>query len=272
VDPACSASVGPGPPFLSPRFVARAPGGDWWVADRSVPGVYAIVRVDPADGSRTIVSGCTSEACGTVVGAGPPIGRLFGIVREPGDTIAVADGQAVYRVDPATGDRTIVSGCTDVGCGSVVGSGPSFGEPVDLLVEPAGTLLVSYRIENVPFGAIRRVDPVSGARTLVSGCQNEACTSQRGTGPVFVGAFGLDFDADGDLVASDADARSVLRVDPVSGNRTVLSGCVGAGCPSAVGEGTAFAEPLDVVVIPEPDGTLGGAAALALLGLRCRRG
>ena len=264
-DAGCTSSVGSGAPFLEPRFVALARDGAVLVADRTTAGVYAIVRVDPASGARSVLSGCTDATCTTVVGAGPAIGRLFGIAVEADDSILVADGLAVFRIDPATGNRTLLSGCPDAACAAPVGAGPAFGEPVDLAVERGGSILVTYQIEGSPFGALRRIDPTSGARTLVSGCQDVGCTTVRGAGPRFVDAFGVALDRDGSVLVTDAELDALLRVDPASGDRTLLSGCADAPCSSALGAGPGFAEPLDIAVVPEPAGA--GSDLLALLAL-----
>ena len=267
-DAACTALRGAGPAFLGPRFVARGPDGAWLVADRSAPGTWAIVSVDPASGNRAVVSGCANSSCTSVVGSGPAIGRLFGLAVEAPSFLVVADGQAVHRIDLATGNRAILSGCADPSCTSVVGSGPPFGEPVDVVVEADGGLLVSYRREGAAFGAIRRVDPATGARTLVSGCEDLACTAQRGAGPGFVDLFGLAASANGTLYASDSVRDAVLRVDVATGDRVLLSGCGDDGCTVAAGAGPRLGEPVDLLVVPEPGRGLGGAGAFgALAGL-----
>ena len=72
---------------------------------------------------------------------------------------------AVFRVDPVSGDRTIVSG-------GDTGSGPAFGTTIGISVEADGSLVVT------DFGEVLRVDPVSGDRTIVS-------DSSTGSGPAF---------------------------------------------------------------------------------------
>lgn len=265
-DAACTVTLGSGPPFLGPRFVARGPAGDWLVADRAVPGVAAIVRVDPAGGARTVLSGCADASCSTQVGGGPPFGRLFGLALEPAGTLVVADGQAVLRVDLGTGSRTIVSGCSDAACSGVVGAGPAFGEPVDLVVEPGGGLLVSYRLEGGEFGALRRVDPVTGDRTLVSGCETDGCAGLRGAGPAFADLFGLAAGPAGAIFASDSVLDAVLRVDLATGDRTLLSGCADPSCTAAAGAGPFLGEAVDLVAVPAPGAGPGGLLALGVLG------
>jgi DNA-binding beta-propeller fold protein YncE len=270
----CSTTVGQGEAFLGPRFVALSSEGEILVADRSNPGLYAIVRVDPASGDRTTVSGCTDPACNTVRGSGPAIGRLFGIALAPtpGGRIFVTDGLAVYAIEPRTGDRVRLSGCADPACTVPIGAGPVFGEPADLTVAPDASLLVSYRVEGSLFGSIRRIDPATGERVLVSGCESLACATVRGAGPRFADPFGVAFDHEGRLLVADSRLDALLRVDLLTGDRTLLSGCADPSCQSARGDGPRLAQPLDLVVVPEPDtGVFVLAAWLVGAGIRARR-
>jgi hypothetical protein len=85
----------------------------------------SIVRIDRTTGDRTVVSGPTR-------GAGPQIvrnsNRDIGLVYSNGMIYASWSGGArYYRIDPATGDREIFSGCTASGypCQDpLIGSGP----------------------------------------------------------------------------------------------------------------------------------------------------
>jgi len=115
---------------------------------------------------------------------------------------------AVFRVDPVTGDRTILS---DVN----TGSGPGFGNPIGIAVEAAGSLVVVDFV----LGAVFRVDPVTGNRTILS----DAST---GSGPGFGSPIHIAVEADGSLVVVDFVLGAVFRVDPVTGDRTVID------CPS----------------------------------------
>jgi hypothetical protein len=270
-DANCATQIGAGPAFLQPRFVAVAAGGGFVVADRTVAGTYAIVYVDPATGNRTVMSGCLDAGCGAVVGSGPAIGRLFGIALEADGHIVAADGLAVFRIDPATGNRTLLSGCPEATCATPIGDGPAFGQPVDIAVEPGGTLVVSYQIEDSVFGALRRIDPVTGERTLVSGCIDLACSSVRGTGPSFSNPFGIARDRDGTLLVADGVLEAILRVDPVTGERTLVSGCTDASCSSARGSGGEFGQATDLAVVPEPAAWANALAAAVALVVTPRR-
>jgi hypothetical protein len=260
-----------GPSYLAPRLVAIEKVRRILVSERSLRGTYAVVRVDPASGDRTVVSGCADPDCVQVVGAGPPIGRLFGIALDTENEILVVDGQALYRIDAVSGDRVLLSGCADGGCGSSVGAGPAFGEPTDVAVAASGAIFVSYQIEGAVFGALREIDTASDARALVSGCEDVACNTVRGAGPRFANPFGIGFDLDGSLLVADLELDAVLRVDLASGDRMLVSGCADPSCSSAVGAGPGFGESIDVAVIPEPALTLAAIGAVTSLAALARR-
>ncbi len=93
------------------------------------------------------------------------------------------------------------------------GSGPGLESPLGIAVEADGSLVVADR----GLGAVVRVDPVSGDRTILS-------DARTGTGPGFQALRGLAVEADGNLVVVDFELAAVVRVDPVSGDRTILSG------------------------------------------------
>jgi len=126
-------------------------------------------------------------------------------VEASGDLVVTDAGlSAVVRVDPVTGDRTIVS---DAG----TGAGPALNYPPGIAVEASGDLVV---IES-SLNAVLRVDPVTGDRTIVS----DAGT---GAGPAFLSPVGIAVVATGDLVVTDPTLNVVLRVDPITGDRTVF--------------------------------------------------
>jgi sugar lactone lactonase YvrE len=163
----------------------------------------AVVRVNPITGNRDLVSG-----------RGRGIGRSFrcveGIAVEPRGTLIVTSRDdpdpglhAVVRVEPVSGNRTIVSNDT-------TGSGPPFEFPQDIAAEASGTLVVTDQ----GLRAVVRVEPVSGNRTIVS-------SDTTGTGPPFVSPTGIAVEADGALVVTDSVL--VVRVDPTTGDRTIVS-------------------------------------------------
>jgi hypothetical protein len=128
----------------------------------------------------------------------------MGIAFEPAGTLVAVDELlgGVLRVDPVSGDRTIVSG-------GPIGAGP----PVDCASgsarESSGTIVLAACTQG-----IIRVDPATGDRTVVS----DAST---GGGPLFEVAADVAVEPSGTLVV--ADGATVKRVHPVTGDRTVLS-------------------------------------------------
>jgi hypothetical protein len=70
--------------------------------------------------------------------------NVVSIAVEPRRTLAVVDAvrKAVARVDPSSGDRTLVSGCVDLACRNIIGSGPQLRSPEGIAVEITGTLVL----------------------------------------------------------------------------------------------------------------------------------
>jgi hypothetical protein len=76
---------------------------------------------------------------------------------EASGTLVVSDREQVLRVDPVSGDRTVVSG---IG----IGRGPLLNSLQDIAVAASGALVVV----DTWLGAVVRVDPVSGDRIVLS--------------------------------------------------------------------------------------------------------
>nr|CBH38996.1 hypothetical protein containing NHL repeats [uncultured archaeon] len=141
------------------------------------------------------------------IGSGMCFKRPVGIAVEADGQLVVTDLvlDAVIRVDPVSGNRTVVSD-------NSTGSGTCFKRPVGIAVEADGSLVVVDK----DLKAVVRVDPVNGNRTIVS----EASTDK---GPIFKEPRGIAVESNGSLVVADRGLRAVVRVDPVSGNRTIVS-------------------------------------------------
>jgi streptogramin lyase len=210
-------TLGHGPDLFVPTGIARDVDGRWFVTDRFL---RSVVRINPFTGDRTIISNATT-------GSGP-------VLQDPWDIAVEADGQllvvdaalpAVIRVDPSTGNRTIVSDAT-------TGRGPQLAGSTGIAIEADGQVLV---VERAPVNGIVRIDPHSGNRTLLSG--NDPSTGRLvGTGPALFAPSGIAVEPDGHLVVLTLGAdnrRIVMRVDPASGNRTLLSH-VSPGAPTSL--------------------------------------
>ena len=93
---------------------------------------------------------------------------------------------SLILVDPLSGNQTVISGCVDPDCSTVVGTGPLWPTltfVVNLAIEPSGQFVLVQTL----FG-IHRVDAATGDRTLVSG-SSSSCDGIPGPGPdeLFIG-------------------------------------------------------------------------------------
>jgi sugar lactone lactonase YvrE len=206
-----SSSVGTGPALSDPNGIAVAANGDLFVADFSAfDGDGGIIRIDPVTGNRTEVSS-NGHGSGPAFGFGPD-----GIAIAADGSLVVADtfGYQVLRVDPATGNRTTISS-------NSVGTGPTFDYLFGLALEPDGHILVCDEDGFDGNGGIIRIDPATGNRTTVS-------SNAVGSGPALNGPASLAVAPDGSIITGTVGADftadgAVFRVDPVSGNRTLIS-------------------------------------------------
>lgn len=127
----------------------------------------AVVRVDLMTGADTVVSNINTAAgpVDTEVGTGSDFGQPREVVIAGDGTIYVADeanssfglGESViFRVDPATGDRTVASGPD-------VGSGPEIGRPVRMVADDDGLLV----LVDANHDDLLVIDPATGDRTFL---------------------------------------------------------------------------------------------------------
>jgi glucose/arabinose dehydrogenase len=101
--------------------------------------------------------------------------RPVGVAVEADDTLLVIDSgsNALYRVDPRSGDRSVVSSADR-------GKGRPFTNPHNVTVEADGGILVF----DDGIAALLRVDPRSGDRTVVS-------SNTVGKGTIFGEVWGI---------------------------------------------------------------------------------
>jgi hypothetical protein len=185
--------------------------GDIVVTDDSFTiGRPDVVEVNPSTGARTLISGNGR-------GSGPALVMPATVAVEASGYILVTDvaagtgNQRVLQIDPATGNRIVLTG-------AVVGSGPA------VTVAAVGLENGVIYVTDVVGNQIMSVDPATGARTLVSG-------PGRGTGPAFVSPISVTSDSPDSVVVLDMDFSAgtglgrgaLIRVDLASGNRTLLS-------------------------------------------------
>ena len=196
----------------------------------------ALFRVDPVSGLRTLVSDFGDAT------QGPAGAEPSGLALEANGTVLVIDQAfgtneqgALFRVDPVSGLRTLVSDFGDAT------QGPT--GPIGLALEADGTVLVIDFIAGTNFqGALFRVDPVSGLRTLLSDF-GDATQGLAGSDP-----FGLALEANGRVLVIDANAGTnsqgaLFRVERLAGLRVEVSDFGDAG------QGDLGTNPVGVAVV-----------------------
>lgn len=228
-------SIGSSTMMSHPRRVVVDQDGSLLVTDF---GLSSVVRVDPVSGDKTTVTATPgSFPQEGWIGNGPSLTYYRGIAVERDRSIVLAELALgwLVRVDPATGNRTVFSA-------SPSQPGPELRYPLGgIAVERDNTILVP----DVGYPAILRVDPITGNRSFVSG---DIGAATLGSGPMFKGdLYDIAVLGDGSLLVTDCYPEpfspnpvdslwAVLKVNPNTGDRTILSG-------PGVGAGPAFAFP-----------------------------
>jgi len=268
-----------GPTGRAPAGVKVEASGNILVVDRSAGtgGKGALFRVDPSTGTRSLLSDFGNAALGTT-GAFPTglviesSGNILVIDRNAGTSLpacaAVGGGcGALFRVDPSTGVRTVVS---DFGNSA---QGPTGVNPVGVAIEASGNIVVIDRDAGTAgpacfglgCGALFRVNSSTGVRTIVSDFGNGAL------GTTGVRPSGITIDASGNILVTDPSAGTasysacsssgcgaLFRVDPSTGVRTVVSdfGNAAQGPLGIIPQGLAIDASGNILVIDEGAGTL----------------
>ena len=208
---------------FTPQAHAQVIPGDTLVIDddAGTGGRGALFRVNPTNGSRKIVSDFGNSAQGTL-GFSP-----FGVALDASGNILVTDLDAgtnfhgaLFRVNPATGNRALLS---DFGNSAQGTLGTLEGNPIGVALDSSGSILViDGSVGTNGGGLLFRVNPTSGFRTVVSDFGNS------GQGALGLNPRGLAIVSSGNILVIDLDAGTngrgaLFRVNPANGSRTVVS-------------------------------------------------
>ncbi len=197
-----------------PRQIARDANGDLLMT-LSGSGLPIVLRFDVRTGDLFIVSsgGSPVDPNVPIIGSGPAFLGPVGLVREPSGQLIVGDqpSATIFRVDPNSGDRAVVSGPGR-------GDGPPFtGRIKQFALDADGNLLlVVGSVSQGGEGRIFRIDPNSGDRAVVSG-------PEMGEGPRLMDPEGIVLSTLNTIFVTDIGQAAVIRVDPLSGDRTIIS-------------------------------------------------
>jgi len=243
------------PNVLGVRAGVRSAEGPLYLEAVNAAQLSTVIRFDPASGQVAGISGFVDGASASPRGSGPdfqpglsalvigPWGYLYGLRRDAGP----------MAVDIATGDRRVISQSKD----PPVGEGADLSEPLDLVVERSGSILVADR-----FAGLVRIDPASGNREtgfvfpdLIEGphrierlpdgrvlhafgagdgrlisvfdrslrVESELSGPSRGAGPELLAIGDLVVAPDGSIFVHDFTQRAVIAVAPATGDRRVIA-------------------------------------------------
>ena len=192
-----------------------------------------LLAVDLATGDRSLIAETRTDF-------GLNSTRFDGVALDGANGRALVSDStvdAIFSFDLTSGDRTVVAD-------NAVGTGPHltnlFGTS-GIGVDPIGNRIL---VPNRNALALVGVDLASGDRSFLSSDGTTAPAA--GSGPGVIGPQRLDIDADSNRAFLPVSGNSVLAIDLVTGDRTIVSG-------GATGSGPAFATPLDVAVDPAND-------------------
>jgi hypothetical protein len=255
-----------GPGGSDPMSVALGTAGDILVVDEdgAICGNGALFKVNPINGARTLVSNFCSAA------QGPTGENPHGVALEASGDILVTDRSAgtgvsgaLFRVNPITGARTLLSDFGDMT------QGPVGRTPTGVIPDTAGQILVIdsdfIGPGGVPAGGLFSVNPMNGMRMLLSDF-NDMTKGPTGQDPEDVA-----LDAAGHILVTDQTAGTgnkgtLFSVNPMNGMRTVVSdfGNLQQGPTGQDIEGGAVRETGDILVIDDVTGTSGAGTLFSV--------
>jgi hypothetical protein len=222
--------------------LAVASGGDIFAAGNP----RTIVRIDPADGTRTLLSDFDDPT----QGATAPGRFITDLVLETSGALLVGTASedltpasAIYRVDPVTGARNLVSDFQNPLQGA---DAADLFFSAGMAEQRSGAMaFASGGSIAAPRNLLMRLDPLTGNREVLSDfddpSQGLTGLSLRGvaverTGRIVVGV--------GDASIGSSDASLLFRVQPRTGNRTLLSD------PRNPAQGPSFVSITYIAVMP----------------------
>ena len=170
--------------------------------------VASILAIDLTTGARVVLADA-------VTGLGSTLTYTWGLGLDTGaGLLYVSGGEAgdagLYSVSLVTGDRTKVST-------SLVGAGPNPTTAPNMFREASGTLLAAATFGTTQTPVLR-LDPSTGDRTTVVSSTTSAALEGANSARIIAGPR-----SDGLAVLADDATNTVMLLDPITGERLVLS-------------------------------------------------
>jgi len=169
------------------------------------PDLGVVIAIDTTNGNRSIVSGPAR-------GDGPTFGVPLGIVAADNGKYYVADpvNAAVVEIAPRDGRRTALHP-------AAAANRLKLQAPVGLAQDGAGNLVIADLKARTIYSIdlkTKHMRPLSGPAT---GSQPAT-----GSGPAFKRPWGVAVAMDGAVYISDSDLAAIFRIDPATGDRTMV--------------------------------------------------
>src|SRR5690606_31506066 len=119
---------------------------------------------------------------GPGIGTGEELVNIYGIAVEADGQILVQSSSRILRIDPATGNRTVVASST-------VGTGETLSQLFGFILDTNGDIIIPSS------SSLLRIDPDTGNRTVIS----SSLYTPVGSGPALSSAVGVVKLPDGDF-------------------------------------------------------------------------
>lgn len=194
--------------------------GDFVVLDRTggTNGRSLIFRVEPDNGERRLVSDLGDPAQGPI-SANPEAVHLLpnGDYFVPEEDHARPGIAVLYRVDRVTGQRSVLNDLSDPSLGPTAVQAER--GAIELVPGGYNILVTDQNAGTDGRGALFRIDPLTGQRSLLSDLGDPS------QGPIQINSEAVVIEPNGGIIVIEGDnpEASVLRVDPVTGQRTLVS-------------------------------------------------
>lgn len=198
--------------LLAQQATAAIKPGDILVADQDGPdGDGALIRVDPDTGQQVAISTNAISTTDLLDGANGVATTRNGQILV--GNYGAAGAGSVIRVDPKTGEQTVVSS-------NAISTLHLFADPFHLALDPTGAILAADgEAFTAGTGAVIEADPATGQQKFVS-------NNGLSTGDLFEDPWGIVVERSGSLLVSDytspPGSGAVIRVDRATAQQTAV--------------------------------------------------
>ena len=175
-------------------------------------------------------------------GAAAAFGNMQGIASDSAGNIFVVDGDEIRKVTQA-GVVTTLAGSTTRGGADGTGAAAGFKEPLELVVDPSGTIYVADQDNN----EIRKITPAGVVTVFAGSLGAGGYQDGTGTAAVFNGPRGIVLDATGNLFVVDAGNNVIRKVTP-AGVVTTFVGNTAGGFADGTGAAARFVQPWEMTI------------------------